>query len=136
MEEDLHRSLDSVMEEAMMNFLQLSALSLEAWAMEAALLRLLEEEVAKRGTLTIATPDVLEEVSTMKKHAKRCVLTMKTKLKDMTLHSRLLEKISILVLSTIRRRSLWSSSSNNMIFATPRDVEIGVCHSSKLLTTL
>jgi len=124
MEEDLHRSLDSVMEEAMMNFLQLSALSLEAWAMEAALLRLLEEEVAKRGTLTIATPDVLEEVSTMKKHAKRCVLTMKTKLKDMTLHRPVPKKKEALG----AERNSWDAPDTV--------VEIGVCHSSKLLTTL
>ena len=52
----------------MMNFLQLSALSLEAWAMGVALLRLLEEEIAG-GTLTVASNNVLTDLSTMKKYA-------------------------------------------------------------------
>jgi len=132
MEEDLHRSLDSVMEVAAMQFLQLRPFS-RMVAEEVALLRLLEEIAG--GTLTIATRDVLKEVCSMEKHALRSVMTMKTKLKDMTLHRCLLEKISILVMSIVR--SLSSSSSNHMIgHATPMDVEIGVCHSSKLLTTL
>ena len=68
----------------MMNFLQLSALSLEAWAMGVALLKLLE--VIMGGViLKVATKDVFTEMSSMKKHAKKSVLTMET-FKDKTLH--------------------------------------------------
>ena len=74
MEEDLHRSLDSVMEVAAMQFLQLRPFS-RMVAEEVALLRLLEEIAG--GTLTIATRDVLKEVCSMKKHAMRGVTTMK-----------------------------------------------------------
>ena len=59
-----------VMEDTM-EFLQLTAFSL--MAMEAALLRLLEEIAGG----TIASTIVLR-VETMKKHAKRCVMIMET----------------------------------------------------------
>jgi len=127
MEEDLHRSLDSVMEVAAMQFLQLRPFS-RMVAEEVALLRLLEEIAG--GTLTIATRDVLKEVCSMKKHAMRGVTTMKTKLKDMTLH-RLVPKKQMAKEETIGTEGgiMWDAIQGLA-------VEIGVCHSSKLLTTL
>ena len=110
-----------VMEDTM-EFLQLTAFSL--MAMEAALLRLLEEIAG--GTLTVASTNVLKEVSTLMKHALRCVLTMKTKLKDMTLHRPVPNKKEAIGTERIRWDAILQTA----------DVEIGVCHSSKLLTTL
>jgi len=109
-----------VMEDTM-EFLQLTAFSL--MAMEAALLRLLEEIAG--GTLTVASTNVLKEVSTLMKHALRCVLTMKTKLKDMTLHRPVPKKKEAISTEGIRWHAILETAT-----------VIDVCHSSKLLTTL